>query len=73
MPEAVPGHPQPHSLTLKGMQFELNSVRPLISDCLQALTMIQQPLEYVMVAISAVAAPQSNEKRDMVQHEQLTL
>ena len=74
VPKAVPGHPQPQSLTLKGMQFELNSVRPLTSDCLRALSMIQQSLHYVMVTGPNVAAPQSNEKkRDMVQHEQQTL
>ena len=26
MPEAVPGHPQPQPLTLRGMQFELGRV-----------------------------------------------
>ena len=33
VPEAVPGHPQPQPLTLKGMQFELNRVRPITSEC----------------------------------------
>ena len=37
MPEAVPGHPQPQPLTLKGMQFELSRVggrlhRPDVCD-----------------------------------------